>query len=132
DLIRRRLGVAVHGLTWPLLTRADGTKMGKSLGGAVWLDPAKTSPYQFHQFWIQTEDDLVDRYVHQLSLRPVAEIRDLLERHAAAPERRVAQRTLADELTALVHGPEAATAAAEAADVLFGGDPTHASGPVLA
>jgi tyrosyl-tRNA synthetase len=132
DLIRRRLGKTAHGLTWPLLTRADGSKMGKSVGGAVWLDPDKTSPYQFRQFLIQTDDELVTRYLRHLSLRPLAEIDALLEEHAAAPERRVAQRALADELTELVHGPPAATAAAAAAEVLFGGDPTAAPAEVLA
>jgi tyrosyl-tRNA synthetase len=106
--------------------------MGKSVGGAVWLDPAKTSPYQFRQFLIQTDDELIGRYLRHLSLRPLAEIEALLEEHAAGPERRLAQRALADELTELVHGPAAATAAAAAADVLFGGDPTAAPADVLA
>src|SRR5262245_15611664 len=132
DLIRRVLGRPAHGLTWPLLTRADGAKMGKSQGGAVWLDPDKTSPYQFRQFLIQTDDELVGRYLSYLSLRPVGEIDALLEAHAEAPGRRVAQRALADELTELVHGPTAAAAAAAAADVLFGGSPTQAPADVLA
>ena len=132
DLIRRRLGRAAHGLTWPLLTRADGAKMGKSVGGAVWLDPAKTSPYQFRQFLVQTDDELVRRYLLHLSLRPLGELEDLLTAHAEAPERRLAQRALADELTALVHGPAAASAAAAAAEVLFGGDPAAAPAEVLA
>lgn len=132
DLIRRTLAKAAHGLTWPLLTRADGTKMGKSVGGAVWLDPDKTSPYQFRQFLVQTDDELVRRYLLHLSLRPFGEIEALLEAHAAAPERRLAQRALADELTELVHGPLAASAAATAAEVLFGGDPTTASPEALA
>jgi tyrosyl-tRNA synthetase len=131
DLIRRTLGRSAYGLTWPLLTRSDGAKMGKSLGGAVWLDPDKTSPYQFHQFWIQTDDDLVGTYLNYLSLRPLGEIEALLEAHAEAPERRIAQRALADEMTTLVHGPEAAAAAAAAAEVLFGGDPTKASAATL-
>ncbi len=131
DLIRRTLGRTAYGVTWPLLTRSDGAKMGKSLGGAVWLDPDKTSPYQFQQFWIQTDDDLVGRYLNYLSLRPLREIEALLEAHGEAPERRIAQRALADEMTALVHGPEAAAAAAAAADVLFGGDPTEASAATL-
>jgi tyrosyl-tRNA synthetase len=132
DLIRRVLGRTAHGVTWPLLTRADGAKMGKSQGGAVWLDPDKTSPYQFRQFLIQTDDELVGRYLNYLSLRPVGEIDALLEAHVEAPERRLAQRALADELTELVHGPAAARAAAAAADVLFGGSPTTAPADVLA
>jgi tyrosyl-tRNA synthetase len=106
--------------------------MGKSAGGAVWLDPDKTSPYQFHQFLLQTDDEVVGRYLRHLSLRPLAEIEEVLAAHAEAPERRVAQRALADELTELVHGSAAASAAAAAADVLFGGDPTSASAEVLA
>jgi tyrosyl-tRNA synthetase len=132
DLIRRRLGKAAHGLTWPLLTRADGSKMGKSVGGAVWLDPDKTSPYQFRQFLVQTDDELIGRYLLHLSLRPLTELLALLDAHAEAPERRLAQRALADELTELVHGVAAASAAAAAAEVLFGGDPTTASADVLA
>jgi tyrosyl-tRNA synthetase len=106
--------------------------MGKSVGGAVWLDPDKTSPYQFRQFLIQTDDELVRRYLLHLSLRPLGDVEALLEAHAEAPERRLAQRALADELTELVHGPAAASAAAAAAEVLFGGDPTAAPAAVLA
>jgi tyrosyl-tRNA synthetase len=102
------------------------------VGGAVWLDPDKTSPYQFRQFLIQTDDELVGRYLRHLSLRPLSEIEALLEAHAETPERRLAQRALADELTELVHGPQAARAAAAAADVLFGGSPTAAPEEVLA
>jgi tyrosyl-tRNA synthetase len=131
DLIRRKRHVAVHAFAWPLLTADDGTKLGKTSGARLWLDPAKTSPYQFHQHWIQLDDRQLDQQLKFFSLRPVAEIDDLLADHAAAPERRLAQRALADELTALVHGPEAARAAAEAADVLFGGDPLQASPAAL-
>jgi tyrosyl-tRNA synthetase len=131
DLIRRRLGAGVHALTHPLLLRSDGTKFGKSVGGAVWLDPARTSPYRFHQFWLQCEDDVVATYLHMLSLRPVAELADIAARHVDAPERRLAQRALADELTTLVHGAAATAAATEAAAVLFGGDPTAASDEAL-
>jgi tyrosyl-tRNA synthetase len=127
DLIRRTLGRSVHGLTWPLLTLPGGVKMGKSAGGAVWLDPDKTSPYQFRQFWVQAGDADVEEYLLRLSLRPVAEIRTLLEAHRKAPEQRQAQRALARELTELVHGADAARAAEDAAEVLFGGDPLTAS-----
>jgi len=132
DLIRRRLGAAAHGLTWPLLTLASGEKMGKSTGGAVWLDPDKTSPFQFRQFWFQTSDELIPGYLRHLSLRPRAEIDELLAAHAEVPHRREAQRALAVELTTLVHGDEAARAVEAAADVLFGGDPTKAPEEVLA
>ena len=127
DLIRRTLGRSVHGLTWPLLTKADGTKFGKTASGAVWLDPTKTSPYQFRQFWLQAADDQVERHLRQFSLRPLAELDAVLEVHRKAPEQRQAQRALARELTELVHGAAAAQAAEDAADVLFGGDPLAAS-----
>jgi tyrosyl-tRNA synthetase len=131
DLIRRRLGKQAHAMTHPLMTKTDGAKFGKSVGGAVWLDPARTSPYQFRQFWVQCDDEMVGTYLKMLSMRPLAEIDDLLAQHAASPDRRPAQRALADEMTALVHGPEAAAAAREAADVLFGADPTGASRAAL-
>lgn len=132
ELVRRRLSKQAFAITHPLMVKADGSKFGKSVGGAVWLDPARTSPYQFRQFWIQVDDQMVGTYTKMLSLRPLAEIDALLEEHAVAPERRAAQRALADELTEMVHGSAAAVAAAEAAGVLFGGDPTTASASALA
>jgi tyrosyl-tRNA synthetase len=132
DLIRRSLGVPAYGLSWPLITRSDGQKMGKSVGGSVWLDPTKTSPYQFHQFWVQTDDAMVGTYLRMLSMRPLDAIEGDIAAHSLAPEQRRAQRALADEMTALVHGPEAANAALEAAGVLFGGDPLRASLAALA
>ena len=132
DLIRRRLGRPAYGLTWPLLTRSDGQKMGKSVSGALWLDADLTSPYQFRQFWVQLPDADVERFLLQLTFRSVEEIGALVAEHQRAPERRAAQRALAHDVTALVHGEAAASAAAEAADVLFGGDPTTASAEVLA
>lgn len=132
DLVRRRLGKVAYGLTWPLLTRSDGKKMGKSVAGAVWLDPEQTSPYQFHQYWIQLPDDDVERFLLQLTFRPVDEILEVMAAHRAEPERRRAQRLLADDVTTLVHGPAACAAAVGAAEVLFGGDPTAASADALA
>jgi tyrosyl-tRNA synthetase len=131
DLIRRRRGAPAYGLTWPLVTGSDGQKMGKSVGGALWLDPARTSPYQFHQYWLQIPDDDAERYLPKLTFRAVADIEELLASHARAPERRVAQRALADDVTSLVHGVDASRAAAEAAEVLFGGDPLGASAAAL-
>src|SRR5262249_21174428 len=132
DLIRRTLGRTAHGLTWPLLTLPGGAKMGKSAGGAVWLDPAKTSPYQFRQFWIQVPDDDVERYLLQFTLRSVFEVAELMTAHREAPQRRLAQRALATDLTTAVHGPEPAAHAEQAADVLFRGAPTGAPAEVLA
>ncbi|MFM8946234.1 MAG: tyrosine--tRNA ligase [Actinomycetota bacterium] len=131
DLIRRRLAAPAFGLTWPLLTRSDGQKMGKSVHGALWLDPVKTSPYQFRQYWVQLPDEDVERFLLQLTLRPVAEIAALVAEHRSDPGRRVAQRALAHDVTSLVHGAAAEAAAAEAAGVLVGGDPTTASAEAL-
>ncbi len=127
ELIRKRLQMSAFGLTWPLLTRTDGAKMGKSVHGALWLDPDKTSPYQFRQYWIQLPDDDVERFMLQLTLRGVDEIAEIVTEHRADPGKRLAQRALAADVTSLVHGGAAERAAAEAADVLFGGDPTAAS-----
>jgi tyrosyl-tRNA synthetase len=131
DLIRRTTGQAAHGLTWPLLLRSDGQKFGKTAGGAVWLDPQRTSPYQFRQFWVQTDDADVASRLRWFSTRALEEVEAVLAEHAAAPERRTAQRALARELTELVHGTAAADAADAAADVLFGADPTAASEAAL-
>ena len=132
DLIRRRLTKSGYGLTWPLLTRSDGQKMGKSVHGALWLDPEKTSPYEFRQYWVQLPDEDVERFLLQLTLRSVDDIASLIDEHRAAPEKRLAQRALATDVTTLVHGAAAEQAAAEAAQVLFGGDPTTASAEALA
>ena len=132
DLIRRRLTKSGYGLTWPLLTRSDGQKMGKSVHGALWLDPEKTSPYEFRQYWVQLPDEDVERFLLQLTLRSVDDIASLMDEHRAAPEKRLAQRALATDVTTLVHGAAAEQAAAEAAKVLFGGDPTTASAEALA
>jgi tyrosyl-tRNA synthetase len=131
ELIRRRLGAQAFAMTHPLMTKSDGSKFGKSVAGAVWLDPARTSPYQFRQFWMQCDDQMVGTYLKMLSMRPLAEVDDLIAQQAAAPEGRPAQRALAEEMTSLVHGHEAASAAREAADVLFGADPTGASQAAL-
>jgi tyrosyl-tRNA synthetase len=127
DLIRRKRGEHVHAFSWPLLTAADGSKLGKTTGARVWLDAAKTSPYQFRQHWMQIPDDLVESQLLTFSLQPIEQIRAIVAEHVEAPHLRFGQRALADEMTALVHGAPAAVAAAEAADLLFAGDPTSAS-----
>jgi tyrosyl-tRNA synthetase len=126
DLVRRRAGVAVHGLTVPLITRADGAKFGKSADGAVWLSSERTSPYAFYQYWINTDDADLERFLLQLTLLPVGEAKAIARSHQAEPGRREGQRRLAHELTTLVHGRSAAVAAASASGVLFGGDPGQA------
>ena len=132
DLIRKRLSRSAYGLTWPLLTKADGTKFGKTADGAVWLDAKKTSPYQFRQFWMQIADEDIERYLPQFSLAPLEAVNAVLSEQRANPSARVAQRALADELTTLVHGAPAAQAAAEAATILFGGDPMTATASSMA
>jgi len=132
DLIRRRGGGAAHGLCWPLLTASDGTKLGKTTGARVWLDPELTSPYAFFQHWMGTADADLRRLLAQFTLLPLAVVDELVVAHEAAPHRRAGQRALALAVTELVHGPEAAAHAAEAAEVLFGGDPRQASAEALA
>jgi tyrosyl-tRNA synthetase len=122
DLVRRRSGAVAHGLTWPLLTRADGSKYGKTASGTQpWLSAQRLSPYRFFQLWMQLDDQDVRKPLLQLTLLAPAEVEAVMADHAAHPERREAQRRLARELTALVHGPEAADAAEAASTVLFGG-----------
>lgn len=121
DLIRRRESKHVHALTWPLITRADGQKFGKSVSGAVWLAPERTSPYEFHQYWKNTDDRDVERFLLQLTLLPVDEITAIIATHNEAPHERKAQQVLADAITELVHGADAVQAATRAAAVLFGG-----------
>src|SRR5690606_19010357 len=95
DLIRKTAGAAAHGLTWPLLLKSDGTKFGKTAGGSVWLDPDKTSPYQFRQFWLQADDDAIADHLLRFSTRPLDEVRATIAEHAEAPHLRTGQRALA-------------------------------------
>ncbi|WP_051071395.1 tyrosine--tRNA ligase [Ilumatobacter coccineus] len=127
DLIRRKRQTAVHAFSWPLLTASDGSKIGKTAGARVWLDPAKTSPYTLRQHMMQTADADVRAQLLTFSLRDVAEIEEIAAAHAEAPHKRLGQRTLATDVVSLVHSPEAAAAAEEAADLLFASDPTGAS-----
>jgi tyrosyl-tRNA synthetase len=111
DLIRRRDGVAVHALSWPLLEAPDGTKLGKTTGARIWLDPARTSPYQLFQHFLNTDDRQVRQMLLWFTLLPAEEIDALVAAHEAAPERREAQRVLAREVTDLVHGEDEAARA---------------------
>ncbi|MGD9793337.1 MAG: tyrosine--tRNA ligase [Acidimicrobiia bacterium] len=131
DLIRRTLGRSAFGLTWPLLTKADGTKFGKSADGAVWLDPQRTSPYQFFQFWMGADDADVGRLLRQFTFLPGEETDAVIADHLAAPEKRNAQRRLAQEVTRLVHGPDQTDAVEAAARIVFGEDPRDATAAVL-
>ena len=119
DYVRKSMGGEVFGLTQPLLLTASGTKFGKTEAGAVWLDPRRTSPYRFYQFWFNTDDRDVERLLKLFTFLPLDEIRDLMERHAVRPEERAAQRRLALEVTQLVHGEGAALSVVKASSVLF-------------
>lgn len=120
ELIRRSEGARVHALATPLLTKADGTKFGKTEQGTVWLDPDMTSPYAFHQFFLNAEDSQVMGYLKIFSPRSREEIGDIGRHQAEKPFLRVAQRALADDVTDLVHGRENRVAAERAASAIFG------------
>ena len=120
DLIRKVEGGTGHALTIPLITKSDGSKFGKSVGGSVWLDSAMTSPYAFFQFWIGVEDADVEKLLKVFSFKSHAEIDELLTSLAQNPGAREAHRALARELTTLVHGEREATQAEAAAKALFG------------
>jgi tyrosyl-tRNA synthetase len=120
DYIRRRGAGPVHAFTTPLVTKSDGTKFGKTEGGAVWLDPTMNSPYAFYQFWVNTDDRDVGRYLRYFSFRPHDELAALEKATAERPAARTAQRALAEELTALVHGPDECAQAIAASLALFG------------
>jgi len=120
ELIRRADAGKAHALATPLITKADGTKFGKTESGTVWLDPERTSPYAFHQSWIQAEDSKVGEYLKQFTFVPVDEIDALMAEHAEKPGLRLAQRRLAAEMTTIVHGADETAAAELAAQALFG------------
>ena len=121
DLIRKKLGVPAWGLTFPLLTKSDGTKYGKSASGAVWLDPARTTPYRFYQFFVQAEDADVVKLLKVLTFLPQETIAALAAEMQANPGARAAQKTLAREVTTLVHGQSACEDAVRASEIMFGG-----------
>lgn len=120
ELIRRAAGGKAHAMATPLLTKADGTKFGKTEGGSIWLDAQITSPYAFHQFFLASEDSMVGTYLRVFSPRSREEIEDLERQTSEAPHLRAAQRALADDVTDLVHGEPERRAAVAAADALFG------------
>ncbi len=123
DLTRRlREGVTTFGLTWPLMTKADGTKFGKTEGGAVWLSAERTSPYKFYQFWFNQADADVSRLLRRFTFLDRAEIESLDKAVVEAPETRAAQRRLAEEVTRMVHGEAALQNALRASEAMFGGD----------
>src|SRR5512140_1246498 len=132
ELISRKGGASAHGLTFPLLTTASGVKFGKTESGAVWLDPAKTSPYKFFQFWLNTDDRDVEKLLKYFTFFSLEELQGLLAEQARDPGKRPAQRRLALEMTSRVHGADVARSVVEASRLLFGGlDLRAASADVL-
>ena len=122
ELGRRLRSRDLHGITCPLLTKADGTKMGKTASGAIWLDPRRTSPYRFYQYWINLDDDDAGRCLLRLTEVPLDEIAAIGEQRAANPAARDTQKRLAEELTRLVHGDAGLAAARQATEIFFGAE----------
>ncbi len=128
ELISRREGAGAHGLVLPLITTASGAKFGKSEEGAIYLDPAKTTPYRFYQFWLNSDDRDVERWLRYFTFFPMEEIAGLMAEQAKDPGRRPAQRRLAEEMTARIHGAAIARSVIEASRLLFGGMDLRAAG----
>ncbi len=124
DLIRKLRATKAHGLVWPLMKTASGVKFGKTEAGTIWLDPKRTSPFRFYQFWLNTEDSDVINYLKYFTFRDAAEIADLGELLRRAPEKREPQRVLARDITTLVHGSEQLDRAEHASTLLFEEDIT--------
>ncbi len=120
ELIRRKTGGEAFALTCPLIKKADGTKFGKTEEGNVWLDPERTSPYKFFQFWLNTSDEDAERYIKIFTLLPKDEINALIELHKEAPHARVLQKKLAEEITIMVHSEKDYKMAVSASEILFG------------
>lgn len=122
DFIRRKTGDATYAMTLPLIMdKATGKKFGKSEGNAVWLDPTKTSPYAFYQFWLNTDDLSVVDYLKKFTFLTLEKIEDIETAHMKDPGKRLAQRTLADEVTTFVHGPDITSSVREVSEILFYG-----------
>ena len=122
ELTRKKLGRQVFGVTLPLITNADGSKFGKTVAGAIWLDPQRTSVYKFYQFWINTDDRDVIRYLKYFTFLSQAEIGSLEQAHAENPGGRVAHKALAKAATDLIHGEHATAEAIRVSEILFGGE----------
>lgn len=120
EFIRRKAGGEAYALVAPLITKADGTKFGKSEQGNVWLDPALTSPYKFYQFWFNISDEEAYKLIKKFSFRPVEELDEYITRHEAAPHERILQKILAEDVTTWIHGAEEYNKAVAASDILFG------------
>ena len=122
ELVRRMLGKDdACMLTWPLVTKADGTKFGKSEKGNIWLDPEKTSPYEFYQFWMNQSDEDSERFIKMFTLIPLGNIETIIEQHRVNPSKRYLQTVLAEYMTEMIHGEDALSGVKQATDFLFGG-----------
>jgi tyrosyl-tRNA synthetase len=122
ELTRRVTGTPVYGMVYPLITKSDGTKFGKTESGSVWLSPERTSPYRFYQFWLNTDDQDVVKYLKFFTFLSKVEIEELEQTVVERPESRAAQRRLAREMTQVMHGQTGLEAAENATQALFGGD----------
>ncbi len=120
ELIRRKIGGEAYALTCPLITKSDGLKFGKTEAGNVWLDPDKTSPYHFYQFWLNVSDEDAAKYIKIFTLLGREEIENLISEHSLSPHDRMLQKRLAEEVTIMVHSPDEYNAAIEASQILFG------------
>ena len=120
ELIRRKGGGKAYALTCPLLTKSDGTKFGKSESGNIWLDPERTSPYKFYQFWLNSADDDAAKYIRIFSIKSREEVEAIEAKHKEAPHERLLQRELAEEITVRVHSQADYDAAVKASEILFG------------
>jgi tyrosyl-tRNA synthetase len=120
ELIRRIGNGKAFAVTCPLITKADGTKFGKTEGGNVWLDPEKTTPYQFYQYWLNTSDEDAEKYIKIFTMLDFETIQQLIQEHQDAPHLRTLQKKLAEEITTMVHGEEALNQAIAASNILFG------------
>ena len=126
ELIRRKLDKEAYAITCPLITKADGTKFGKTESGNVWLDPRYTSPYKFYQFWLNVSDEDAERYIRIFTFLDRETIESMTEEHKAAPHLRILQKALAKELTTMIHSAEEYAKAVEASQILFGGATSEA------
>ena len=120
ELIRRKESGKAYAITCPLITKADGTKFGKTEGGNIWLDPEKTSPYKFYQYWLNSSDEDAEKYIKIFTMLSKEEVERLVKEHSEAPHQRLLQRTLAEEATVMVHSKDDLNTALKASKILFG------------
>lgn len=125
ELIRRIGGLDAYGLTWPLMTKSDGKKFGKTESGNIWLDPERTSPYKFYQFWLNSSDEDAEKYIKIFTVLPPTEVDVIIKEHQENPHLRALQKVLAKEITVMIHGEEAYESAVSASSILFGNDTTN-------